>query len=157
MNLVDQDNFAITLAKLIFGVNQDEALAGGNLTTTLKEGTGVLDHCLPVFLAYQSLLDDFFCRDVLVMTLVSLGCGGDDRLGELLVFAHAFRQFDATQFTTSVLVFTPCATCQIATYDHLHAETLSLQSYGYHRVGSSKLPVGDNVGSGIQEAGCNLV
>ena len=157
MNLVNEDDLAVALAKLILGIYKDEPLAGGNLRATLEEGAGVFHHRLPVLTAHETLGYDFLGRDVLVVTFLSLGGGGDDGLGEPLVLAHAFGQLHATQFAASVLVLTPGTARQVATDDHLHTEALGLQTHGHHGVGRGQFPVGHDVGRSIQEAGSNLV
>ena len=57
---------------------------------------------------YDALLDDLLAGDVHVVTLVSLGGRGDDRLGEPLILAHAIGQFHSAELTASFFVGTPC-------------------------------------------------
>ena len=155
--LVNQIDLAVTLAKLVLGVHKDESFLGGNLGAEVEEGTGIFLHHLVVFLAHNALCDDFFLRDVLVVTLVCLGGGGDDGLRELLVLTHSLGQSDATKSAVASLVLTPCRTGQVATDNHFHTEAFALQAHGHHRVGSGEFPVGDDVCRCVEELGCNLV
>ena len=107
VNLVNEDDLSVTLAELVLRVNQDEPLCCGNLRTALEEGTRVLHHRLPVFLADQSLLDDFLGRDVLVVSFLSLCGRGDDGFWELLVLLHAFRKLHSAEFTAACFVLAP--------------------------------------------------
>ena len=91
------------------------------------------------------------------MALIGLGCRGDDGLGESLVLLHAVGQFHTTEFTATVLVLAPGRTCQDGTDNHLHTETLALQTDGHHRVGSSQLPVRTDIRRGIEELSSDLV
>ena len=155
--LVNEVYLAVTLAELIFRIYQDKTLLLGNLLTTGKELAGIVLHHGIVLGTDDTLCDDLFFRDVQVMTLVGFGGRSDDRLGETLVLLHALRQFHATQFTASVLILTPCTSCQDAADDHLHTEALTLQTYGDHGVGGSQFPVRTDVTGGIQELSGNLV
>ena len=132
-------------------------MLGGNLLSTGEDLTGVLLHLLIVLLADDALCDDLLLRDVHVMTLISLGCRGDDRLWEPLVLAHAVGQLHAAQLTASLLVFSPGAASEDRTDDHLYAESFTFQSYGHHGVWGSQFPVRTDICRGIQELGCYLV
>ena len=48
-------------------------------------------------------------------------------------------------------------TGQVAADDHLHLERLAAPANGDHRVRLGDLPVGEDVGGGVEEAGGNLV
>ena len=154
---VNQIHLAVALAKLILRVHQNESLLSSNLGAQFEEGIGVFLHHLIVLLAHQSLSDDFLLRDVLVVTLVSLRSRCDDRLRELLVLLHALRQGDATQRAVTSLILSPCRASQVATDNHLHAETLALQSHRHHGVGRSQFPVRHDVSTCIEELRRNLI
>ena len=157
MNLIDEIYLAVTLAKLVLGIDENQALLSGNLLTTLEDAAGVVLHDGVVFSTNDALGDDLLLGDVHVVTLVSFGSRGDDRLWETLVLTHTVRQLHAAKLTASLLVLSPGTTGEDGADDHLHTEALALQTYGYHWVWGSQLPVRADVGCGIQKLGCNLV
>ena len=157
MDLVHQDDLSVTLAEFVFGVHEDEALLGGHLGTALEKGAGVGLELLVILLGDDALGDDLFLRDVLVMAFGRLGGGGDDGLGEFLVLHHVFRQGNAAEGALAGLVFPPGVAGQVAADDHFDLERLAAPADGDHRVGLGDLPVGEDVGGGIQEAGGDLV
>ena len=157
VNLVNEIDLTIALTEFIFGIYEDKSLLLGNLLTACEELAGIVFHHGIVFSAHNALGNDFLLRDVQVVTLVGFGGRSDDGLWETLVLLHTLRQFHATQFATSVLVFAPCAARQDAADNHLYAESLALQAYGHHRVGGSQFPVGADVAGSIQELCSNLV
>ena len=91
------------------------------------------------------------------MSFVSLRGRGDDWCREFLVLYHTLREGDAAKHAVASLVLAPGRTGQISTDNHLDAETFTFKTNGNHGVGSGKLPVGDDVGSGIEEFGSNLI
>ena len=157
VNLVDENHLAVALTEFIFGIHEDEAFLGCNFRSALEEGACVALHHFIVLSAYDALCDNLLLGDVLVVTFVGFGGWSDDRLGETFVLTHTFRQLHAAELTATVLILAPSRAGEVAADNHLYAETLSLQTYGDHGVGSCKLPVGDDVSGGIEEAGCNLV
>ena len=157
VDLVHQDDLPVALAELVFGVHEDEALFGRHLRTPLEQGAGVGFELLIILLGNDALGDDFFLGDVFVMAFGRLGGGGDDGLGELLVLHHALGQRNAAEGALAGLVFAPGMAGQIAADDHFHLEGLAAPADGDHRVGLGDLPVGDDVGGGVQEAGGDLV
>ena len=92
-----------------------------------------------------------------MFTLLGFGSWRDDRLGETLVFAHAFGQFDAANLAHTTLVCTPCTATQVAAHNHLYGITLAENTCRHHRIGHGQFPVGTNVGGLVQEFGCYLV
>ena len=157
MNLVNQIDLTVALAEFVLRIYENQSLLLGNLLTTGKQLAGIVLHDLVILLADNALGNDFLARDVHVVTFVSLGGWGNDRLGETLVFLHALGQLNTTQLTTAILVLAPCRTRQDRADNHLYTETLTLQTYGNHGVGSSQFPVGADVTGSIQELGSNLV
>ena len=157
MDFVDEDNLAVPLSELVLGVHQDEPLLGSNLRPSLEQSPCVPFHHLVVLLADDALADDFLARDVLVVSLVGLGGRGYDGFGEPLVLPHALGKPHAAQLAASVLVLSPCRARQVAADNHLHAEALSLEPHGHHRVGGCQFPVGHYVGRSVEEACGNLV
>ena len=157
VNLVHEQHLAIALAEFIFRVNQNQSLAGGNLSASGKQSTSVLLHHAVIFLAHQSLGNDFLTRDVLVVPFLGFSCGRDDGLGETLILAHAVGQRHTTQQAAALLVLTPSTASEVTTNDHLHGETLASQAHGHHGVGSGQLPVGHYIGCGIKKFCGNLV
>ena len=101
--------------------------------------------------------NDFFFGNVHVVAFVSLCCRRDDRLGETLVLAHSIRQFYTTDLTYTFFVVTPSRTGEDGTDNHLHTESLALQSHGHHRVGGGQLPVGTYVCRCVKEFSCYLI
>ena len=157
MNLVDEINLTIALTKLVLGVNEDKALLFGNFLTTGKELASVVFHHGIVFCRYNTLSNDFFFRDIQVVTFVSFCRWSDNGFRETLVFFHTVRQTNTTNLTATILVFAPCRASEDRTDNHLYTEALTLQTYSDHRVGSGQFPVGADVTGGIKEFGSNLV
>ena len=157
MDLVDEVHLAVALTELVLGIHEDESALLGNHLTTGKNLAGVVLHDGVVLSRNDALGNDFFLRDVHVVTLVGLGGRSDDGLGETLVLLHAVGQLHTTQLTTAILVLTPGRASEDRADNHLHTETLTLQTHGDHGVGGSQFPVRTDVGSGIQELGSNLV
>ena len=91
------------------------------------------------------------------MTFVSLCCWSDDWLWETLVLLHSLWELNATDLTATVLVVAPCRTCKDTTDNHLHAESLALQTYSNLWIRSSQLPVRTDISSCIKELGSNLI
>ena len=157
VNLVDENHLAVAFAEFIFCVNQNQALAGSNLGATSKQSASVALHGFVVFLADDALSNDFFLRDVLVVTGISLGGWSDDWFREFLVFAHTLGQLHAAQFAAAGCVFAPSAAGEIAADNHFNAETFAFKPHSHHRVGCSQLPVRHDVGSGIEKFSSNLI
>ena len=70
---------------------------------------------------------------------------------------HAVRDLHATDGVLTALVGAPRAAGEVTSNDHLDRERLAETSHGDHRVGGGKLPVGDDVGGGVEKHGGNLV
>ena len=157
VNLVNEVDFAVTLAKLILRVHQDEALPLGYFLSALEYLAGIILYDFVIFAAHDALCDDFLLGDVQVMALVSFGGRRDDRLWETLVLPHAFWQLHAAKLAAAVLVGPPGTARKDGAYDHLHFKALAFQSYGHHGVWSGQLPVGADVRGGVQELGGYLV
>ena len=157
VDLVHQDNLPVALAELVFGIHEDEALLGCHFGTPLEKGAGVGLELLVILLGDDALGDDLLLGDILIVALGGLGGGSDDGLGELLVFDHAVRQRNAAEGALAGLVFPPGVAGQVAADDHLHLERLAAPADGDHRVRLGDLPVGEDVGGGVEEAGGNLV
>ena len=149
--LVYQVYLAVTKTKLVFRVYQYQTAAGGYLLTAGKKGTSVALHRLIVLSAHNALGDNLFFRDVQVVTLVGFRRRGDDGLGETLVLFHALGQTDTAQLAAAFLVGAPGRTGQDRADNHLHPETLALQTYRHHGVGAGKLPVGADVARVVQK------
>ena len=146
------------LTKLVLRVNQNQAALGSNFGAAFEEGEGVLFEQGILFGSGKAFSQDFFLRNVFVVfAILSLGGGGDNGRGELLIFLHTLGQLHTTNFAHTALVSTPCAATQVATYNHFNGKTLAHQAYSDHGVGGSHFPVGANIGSCIQKLSCNLV
>ena len=157
VNFVDEVHFAVALAKLVLGVDEDEALARGNFLSASKQSAGVIFDNGVIFFAYEALGNDFFARNVEVVALICLGGGGDDGFGEALVFFHPVGQTYAAQFATSVFVGAPCRAGENGTDNHFYTKTFALQTYGDHWVGCGKFPVGTDVGGEVEKLRGNLI
>ena len=157
MDFVDKVNLAVTFAKFILGVDKDETLAGSHLCAALEELESILFELVIVLFRNKACPNDLLARDVLVVSLVSLRGGGNDRCRELLVLDHTLGECDAAKHAIACLVLAPCRAGKIAAHNHLNAEALAFETDGHHRVGSGYLPVGNDVGSGIEEFGSYLV
>ena len=92
-----------------------------------------------------------------LFTDFGFGRRSDDGFGELLVLLHSFGQTYAADFTNTALVSTPGRAAEVTANNHFYRETFAHYADGYHRVGCSQLPVGADVGRGIEELGGNLV
>ena len=128
MDLVDEVDLAVLLPKFVLRVYEDELTLTRHLLPTLEEGVGVSLELLVVFFADQPCADDFFARDILVVTDIFLRGWGDDGRGEGFVFAHTIRQLDAAEGAFTSLISTPSRAREVATDDHLHAEGLTAQT-----------------------------
>ena len=95
MDFVDENNAAGAFAEFIFCVDKNQAFFGCHLGAAGEELARILLHHCVVFLAYQTLGDDFLARDILVVALGSFGGGGNDGLGEALVLAHPVGKLHA--------------------------------------------------------------
>ena len=157
VDLVDEVHLAITLSELILRVDEDETLAGSYLLTTSEETARVVFHHGVVLSRDNALSDNLLARDVQVVTLVGLRGRRDDGLWEALVLTHSIGQTHAADLADTFLIVAPGRTRKDAADDHLHAETLALQTNGHHRVGRGQLPIGADVAGGIEELGGNLV
>ena len=96
VDFVDEIYLTVALAKLVFGIHEDQSALGGNLLATLEDLAGVFLHHGIVLCRYDTLSDDLLFRDVHVVPLVSLGRRRDDGLWETLVLLHAVGQLHAT-------------------------------------------------------------
>ncbi len=157
MHLVDEEHLAVLLAELVLGVDQHETLLGGHACADFEEGAGVALHHLIVLGRYETLSDDFLARDVLVVTGVGLGGGGDDGFGETLVLAQTLGEPDAADLACAGCIFTPCAAGKVSADDHLHTEAFAAYACRGHGVDFGELPVGDGVAGGVKEVVRNLV
>ena len=157
MDLVDEIHLTVALTEFVFGIHEDQSALGGNLLSTLEDLAGVVFHHGVILCRDDTLGDNLFLRDVHVVTFVSLRRRGDDGLGEAFVLLHTVGQLHAAELTAAVLVLSPSRTCKDRADNHLHTESLTLQTDGYHRVGCSQLPVGADVCGGVQELGGYLV
>ncbi len=157
MDLVHQVDLAVLLAEFIFGVHQYESAFGGQLLPALEERQRVFFELGVVFGRYQAAGDDFVTADVLVVSFACLGGRGDDRVGELLVFLHSFRQRFAAEGPLAGLVFPPGVACQIAADHHLYLERLAEDADRGHRVDFPDFPVRHDVGRLVEEARGDLV
>ena len=157
MNLVDEVNLAVTLAKFVLCVNEYQAVLCGDFLSALEELARIFLHYGVVFGAYDALLDDFLLGNVEVVTLVCLGCGRYDRLREPLVLPHSFGKLHSADAAAALFIFAPGRSGEYAAYDHLHAEAFTLQSDGHHGVGSGQFPVGAEVACGVEKLGRYLI
>ena len=158
MDFVHQIDLAVVFAEFIFRIYQDEATLGSNFCTALEEGQCIFLQQGIFFGSSQTLGQDFLLGDVgVVFTDFGFGRRGDDRFGELLVLLHSFGQTYAADFTHTALVSTPGRAAEVTANNHFYRETFAHYADGYHRVGCSQLPVGADVGRGIEELGGNLV
>ncbi len=146
------------LAEFILRVHEDESALCGDFRAAAEEGEGVFLEHFVLFGSGESACKDFFLGYVgIVFTDFGFGGGGDDGLGETLVLLHALGEFHTAYFAHTALVGTPGASAEIAAHNHFHGETFTHHAHGDHGVGSGKLPVGTDVGGGIEELGGNLV
>ena len=158
MDFVHQVDLAVVFTEFVLCVDKDQAAFGSNFRTAFEEGERVFFQQFVFFGSGQTFSQDFFLGDVGVV-FADLGfCRrGNDRFGETFVFTHAFRQFYTADFTHAALISTPCTSAEVAAYDHFNRKSLAHHAYGHHRIGSSQFPVRADVGSRIQEFGCDLV
>ena len=155
---VHQVDLAVVFAKLVLRVDQYEAALGGYFRAALEEGEGVLLEQGILLGSGEAACQNFLFRDVLVvLAYFSLGGGGDDGRGELLVFTHALGQGDAANLAHTALVGTPGAAAQVAAHNHFNGEALAHHAHGDHGVGRGEFPVRADVGGGVEELRCNLV
>ncbi len=157
MDLVDEYHLVAELAELIFRVDEYQPLLGGHLGAALEQTARIALHHLVVLLAHEPLRYDLFARDILIVSGVGLGGGGDYRLGETLVLLHAVGKLHAAQLAASGRIFAPCAARQIAAYDHLHAEALAALAHGHHRIRHGQQPVGTYIRRSLKKVGCDLI
>ncbi len=75
VNLVDEYHLAVAFAELIFCIDEYQPFLLSHLGAEGEELAGVVFHHLVVFLAHESLCDDFLAGDVFVMAFSRL-CGG---------------------------------------------------------------------------------
>jgi hypothetical protein len=151
VDLVDEIDFVVVLAELVFRVHENQTFFSGHLGAAFEEGAGVAFHHFIVGGAHDALGYYLFFRDVLVVSGLGLGGGGDDGLGEAFVLTHSLGKLHAAYLAASGLVFAPCASGEVSADNHFHAEALAADSDGHHGVGRSEFPVGHNVGGGVEE------
>ena len=157
MDLVDEYEAAVDEAELVLGVDEDESAPGGHLLSAGEESQGHLLDLLPELGGGEAGTDDLVGGDVEVVTLVGLGGGGYDGVGELLVLAQAFGQWHAADGACSGGVLAPGGSGQVAAHYDFELEGPGEQADGGHGVGHGLLPVGDDVGCGVEEVGGDLV
>ena len=157
MYLVHKVYRAVALAELVLRVDEYEAHLGGYLAAAGIDGARVTLQLLVLLAADQPRSYDLLLRDILVVTLGGLRRGGDDGLGELLVLDHALGHRHSADGALAGLVLAPCVAREVAADHHLDLEGLALAPYGDHRVGHGDLPVGEDVGRGVEELGRDLV
>ena len=132
-------------------------MLGSNLLSALEELACVVFNLCIVVCAHYALCNDLFLRDVHVVTLVGLCCGRDDGLGGALVLLHALGQLHAADLAASVLVGTPCRSCEDGADNHFNFETFAVKAHGDHGVGCSQFPVGADVACCVKKLCCDLV
>jgi len=59
-------------------------------------------------LAHDTLSNDVFLGNILVMAFGSLRCRSDDRLRKFLILNHSIRHFDSAYGAFAGLVLSPC-------------------------------------------------
>ena len=149
MYFVYQINLIAFLAKLIFGIHKNQSMLGRNLLATSKElACPVLNDGI-VLGRHDALRNNFFTRNIHVVTFVGFRRRRDDGFGETLVLVHALGQLHAAQFATAILIGTPSRAGEDGANDHFHAESLTLHTHGHHRVGGGQFPVGADVVRGV--------
>ena len=149
MYFVNEIHLAVSLAKLILSIHENEALLGCNLLSALEESACVVFHYLIILFAHNALGYDFIFGYVHVVTLICLCSRSNDWLWETLVLLHAIWQFHAAYLPASFLVISPCRTRTDGTYDHLHPESLAFEAHCNHWVWRCNFPVGTDIGSSI--------
>ena len=158
MNFVHQIDSTVVLAEFVFCINEDQTAFSSDFSSTFEESQCIFLQSLIFFGSSESLFQDFFLRDIFVVqSHFRFRCRGDDRFREFLVFAHTIRQFHTADFAYAAFVSTPCATAQIAAYNHFYRKAFAQNSDSNHRVRRSHFPVRTDVSSGIEEFGCNLI
>ena len=157
VDLVDEVDLAVLLAKLVLRVDQDEPLLLRQLAAALKESERNVRDSLQLLGSHQPLLHDLIGGDIHVVPGVGLGGGGEDRVLEVLIFLHPLRQDHAAEVALAGLVGAPGATGEDGTDDHLELIRLAGVTDGDHGVGRGDLPVGDNVLGGIEIGGGDAI
>ena len=150
VDLVDEVDLAVFLAKLVLRVNEDEPLLLRQLAPTLEEAERNVGDGLQLLGGHQSLLDDLLRGDIHVVSGVSLGGRREDRVLEVLILLHPLGQDHAAEIPLARLIGTPGATGEDGADDHLELIGLAGVADRDHGIGSGDLPVGDNVLGGIE-------
>ena len=157
MYLVYENDASAFLSKLILGVHQNESLAGCHLGTTTIQSKRIFLELLIIFARHNTTGYNLLFRYILVVPGIGFGSRSDNRLRKLLVFTHPIGHKYATKRAFSIAVLTPSMAGEITAHHHLHLERLTFETYGDHRIGSSNFPIGQNIGSSIEELGGYLI
>ena len=157
MHFIDENHLAVVLAEFILCVDKNQTFLGSHTRTDLEELAGVLLHHFVVGGIHQTLGDDFFPGNILIVTGVGLGGRSDDRLGELLVLMQTFGKLHSAYFADSRRIVAPCTACEISADNHFDTEALALHTCGSHGSDFGKLPVRNSLGGGVKEVVCDLV
>ena len=157
MNLVDENDFIAYFAELILRIHQNKPLLSSHLAAPLIQRQRIFLQLFVVLFRDDTSGDNLRLRNILVVTLIGFGSRRDDRMREFFVLLHALGHRLTAKRSFAGLVLAPCMSRQISPHDHFYLEWFATQPHGHHRIGSSHLPVRDNVRRSIQKLSGNLV
>ena len=144
--------------KLIFSIDKNQSAFGSHLRTPVEKFHRIFFQQSIFLGSSQAFCQNFFFGDIGVM-LSDFGFGRrrNYRLGKFLVLLHSLGQLHPANFAYTAFISTPSTSAQVSPDNHFHRKTFTHHSYGYHRVGSSHLPVGADIGRRIEEFSSNLI
>ena len=152
MNFIGNgDDAVLVKAELVLGVDQNQAVSFCYRPAAGEQIEAFLRRLVPLRLAQQSLSDDIFCRDrMIVRTDGALGCRRNQHAGQLVVFLQPLRQGVAINRTLTVRIHGPDAGVRGAgniIADH-HFDRQHLQPFGddHVRVGMRDHVIGADIG-----------
>ena len=123
MNLIYKINLTISESKLIFCINKYQTTFCGNLAAPLKECQGNALKLFVNLLLDDSLLNNLFAADILVVTSnLCLGGRGDYWVREFLVLAHTIWNINSAYLAGACFVGPPGAACKVPSYNHLNRQ-----------------------------------
>ena len=158
MDFVHEVDFSIVLTEFILGIYQNQATFCSHLCSAFEQCQSVFFQRFVFFRSSESLSQDFFFGDILIVhTHFGFGSRSDNGVRELFVFTHTFGQTDTADFANAAFISTPCTSAEVSANNHFYRESLAHYADSNHRVGSSQFPVRTNVSSCVQKFGCDLV
>ena len=92
MDLINEYNRTVgQLPEFVFGIYQDQSALGGHFRAALEQGTGVFLELLVIRFTNDTLRNNVFTRDVLVViAMLSFRRRGNNRRWKGVVFLHPF-------------------------------------------------------------------